>query len=193
MELRSKVAGLCALILIVPMAMSTGVSHAAEEDAADPVDLGIPRLDEFSKAYVIVKGTPEVESNKKFQASAAALSDMLIEKLNAAGVFESVGAGAPEQSSTTDLGITLLVDTFKYTGSGRYMTGIMAGKAKLGMLVTLASGDTGETVAEFPLLAVSKKRKGVIGATTVIQSGRMTEQIAQAIATQKRGPSDSAE
>ncbi len=66
------------------------------------------------------------------------------------------------------------------------MGGIMAGKAKLGMLVTLTSGETGETVAEFPLSAISKRSHGVFGTTTVIQSGRMTEQIAQGITRQKR-------
>ena len=186
MKHRSNVAGFFALVSILPIAMATDVSHAGEEDAAVSVDLGIPRLDEFSSAYVIVKGTPKVESAKKFEASAATMSDMLVEKLNAAGVFESVSAGIPEQVSATDLGITLLVDTFKYTGGGRYVTGIMAGKAKLAMLVTLTLGETGEAVAEFPLSAVSKRSKGVFGATTVIQSGRMTEQIAQAVARQKR-------
>ena len=83
-------AGLFALALILPIAIATGVSHAGEEDAAVPVDLGIPRLDEFSSAYVIVKGTPKVESHKKFKASAATMSDMMVEKLNQAGVFESV-------------------------------------------------------------------------------------------------------
>lgn len=179
-------AGLFALLLILPIAMATGVSHAGEEDAALSVDLGIPRLDEFSSAYVIVKGTPKVESHKKFKASAATVSGMMVEKLNEAGVFESVSAGVPEQASATDLGITLLVDTFKYTGAGRYVGGIMAGKAKMGMLVTLTSGETGETVAEFPLSAVSKRSHGVFGTTTLVQSGRMTERIAQAIARQKR-------
>jgi hypothetical protein len=185
MKHRSNVAGIFALVVILPIAMSTGVSHAGKEDAAGSVDLEIPRLDEFSSAYVIVKGTPEVESHKKFKASAATLSDMMVEKLNEAGVFESVSAGVPEQASA-DLGITLLVDTFKYTGAGRYVGGIMAGKAKLAMLVTLTSGETGETVAEFRLAAVSKRSHGVFGTTTLIQSGRMTEQVAQAIAREKR-------
>ncbi|MGB3562626.1 MAG: hypothetical protein WBH85_16505 [Thermoanaerobaculia bacterium] len=176
-------------LVVILVAFHGALAYAVDQDVAgtdSPAPFEIPRLDDFNNVSVIVTGTPEVKKKKKFYTAAANVSDALVEKLIAARVFENVSAEEPAGASATDLIITLLIDDLKITSQGgRVMGGIAAGKARLGLNVSLTAGDSTEPLAEFYLSSVSKQKHGVFGGTTGRQIEGMTDRIARAIITQK--------
>lgn len=185
---RPSITSLFTIALILTVVLGVVLSYASEEgEAPSSSELGIPRLDKYDSVYVSVGGTADVESHKKFKKVSAILQDTLAKKLKDSDVFQNVSTKKPEQTSASDLVISLSVNKFVYTGGGgRIMGGIMAGKAKLGMLVSLTDGESGETLVESPLSTTSKLKHGVFGGTTQRQINKMTDIIAEEIIAQKK-------
>ena len=173
-------------LVVTMVVLHLALAPAVSDDEAG-MDFGIPRLDEFDNVTVVVTGTPEVMKKKKFDTASANVSSALVEKLDAAGVFENVSADVPAGASATDLIVRLLIDDLKITSKGgRFMGGVSAGKARLGLEVSLTAGESTEPLAQFSLSSVSKQKHGVFGGTTGKQIEGMTDRISSAIIEQKR-------
>ena len=88
-------------LVVTMVVLHLALAPAVSDDEAG-MDFGIPRLDEVDNVTVVVTGTPEVMKKKKFDTASANVSSALVEKLDAAGVFETASADAPAGASATD-------------------------------------------------------------------------------------------
>lgn len=181
-------AGISWLLLVMFSLILTGggISYAGQNIVTSPTALGIPNLERFDNVFISVTGTPEVTSHRKFRKTSKKLSDELIKKLKKARIFSSISSKEPAQMSATDLKITLLINDFKYTSKGgRVMGGMFAGKARLGIRVSLTAAESGEKLADFSLSADSRYKVGMFGDSTPRQIRKMTDHIVEAFILQK--------
>ena len=166
--------------------LCTTNAAAEKEKVVGASNIEIPSLEQIDEIRVQVRGTESTTAHKKFSKVATGLHEELLKYLKGYGCFENVVSleeGAPFQASALE--IRVLITDFKYTGAGRYVGGIAAGRARLGVEVDIGGSGDGDTLSEFSLSAQSKRIHGAFGTTSVIQVAQISDVIARAVSSQK--------
>ncbi len=146
------------------------MSHTSAEPSE--VDVG-------NKVYFEITTAGDFRSSKNYQSTVDKLKLHIIENLkeqNPSYIFPNSERG--------DNGLLVHIDIkdFRYvSGGARFWGGIIAGKARLSLLVKLSGLETNEVLNETSLGTASELKQGIFGGTTSRQVEAMSVKIVEMI------------
>jgi Domain of unknown function (DUF4410) len=122
--------------------------------------------------YITVSRDPTVNQDKNYAKTKQELIDSIINKLKIE-LPSSQAVTSNKPSEGTSVHITFL--EFNYiSGAARFLTGVLSGKAKLGVKLEIVDIASNKNIGEVLLGTSSKTSEGVFGGTT----GRQIEAVA---------------
>jgi hypothetical protein len=164
-----------ASIILFVAVLGTGCAAHVQETVSKQTTL---RQEHTSNIYLSVSGQPAVVASDGYESSIEELLNVLSEKIKTAIPSARVENGDASVSHTQGLKAKLTIEDFRYvSGFGRFMTGIMVGKARLQVRVELIELGTNQKIGESSFGTSSQTKEGILGGTT----SRQIEAVADSI------------
>ncbi len=161
-------------ILLVAI-LGTGCAAYVQETVSKPTTL---RQENTSNIYLSISGKPAVVESDGYESSTEELRNVLSEKIKAAIPSAHVENGDASAPHTQGFKAKLTIEDFRYvSGLGRFMTGIMVGKARLQVRVELIELGSDRKIGESSFGTSSQTSEGIFGGTT----SRQIEAVADSI------------
>lgn len=133
-------------------------------------------LSQYRVVYAVVDGTSDVRAKDSYSSSSERLLGQFVADLRAIGKTASIGRAPPGQRA---LEAQLMVTDFNYVGGAARITGgILAGRATLGVTMTLSDPANGAVLGVVSASDSSSHLQGVFGADTDRQVQAMARELA---------------
>lgn len=164
-----------ASVILFVTILGTGCAAHVQETVSKAATV---RQENISNIYLSISGQPSVVESDGYESSTEELRNVLSEKIKAAMPSAHVENGDASASHAKGLKAKLTIEDFRYvSGFGRFMTGIMVGKARLQVRVELIELGSNQKIGESSFGTSSQTKEGILGGTT----SRQIEAVADSI------------
>lgn len=166
-------------IIFLAAIFGAGCASHVQETVAEPTTI---KQANISNIYLSISTQPAVVDSDGYETSIEELRNVLSEKIKAAIPSARVENGEAPGSKVQGLKAKLTIEDFRYvSGLGRFMTGIMVGKARLQVKVELIELGTNQKIGESSFGTSSQTKEGIFGGTTSRQIEAVADSIVRMI------------
>ena len=139
----------------------------------------------YGEVQVRVDSDPAMRKLEGYDDTAAELLQHFADQLRASGKFARVTTDAGPPASR-GLDVRLAITSLQYVhGAGRATVGILAGRAVLGVTMTVTDLETGKLLGSISASHASHHGQGVLSPTTSRQAEAIGRQLAEQLARRK--------